>query len=173
MHRSAWQIIEGVKSKGKRSSRRWKWKMSMSKNNLGCCSGRPFATQVAENKTRVAATEGEMLMLSMLLLRGIIIIIYNRNCQKIPGGLCRRIVDLTKDRWALKVDGRGSSRKTFSPFSFFFNLLSLNQADRSGREETKSSIPKPPFASFGETPLVLSCPYVHQFCDVSLNPFLK
>ena len=71
----------------------------MSKNNLGCCSGRPFATQVAENKTRVAATEGEMLMLSMLLLSVIIIIIiYNRNCQKIPGGLFRRIVGLTKDR---------------------------------------------------------------------------
>ena len=71
----------------------------MSKNNLGCCSGRPFATQVAENKTRVAATEGEMLMLSMLLLSVlIVIIIYNRNCQKIPGGLFRRIEGLTKDR---------------------------------------------------------------------------
>ena len=50
----------------------------MSKNNLGCCSGRPFATQVAENKTRLAAAEGEMLMLSMLLLSVIIIIIYNK-----------------------------------------------------------------------------------------------
>ena len=72
----------------------------MSKNNLGCCSGGPFATQVAENKTRLAAAEGEMLMLSMLLLSVIIIIIYNRKCnwQKIPGGLFRRIVGLTKDR---------------------------------------------------------------------------
>ena len=49
----------------------------MSKNNLGCCSGRPFATQVAENKTRLAAAEGEMLMLSMLLLSVIIVIIFS------------------------------------------------------------------------------------------------
>ena len=134
MNRSVWQIIEGVKSKGNRSPQRWKWKMSMSKNNLGCCSGRPFATQVAENKTRVAAAEGEMLMLSMLLLSVIIvIIIYNRKLPKdtwwsVPQN-CR------SDEGQVSVEGRWQRKQPEDFFSIFLqSLVTIKQIRVEGRK---------------------------------------